>query len=98
MSAFYDELISSVLFQENNMKTIIIFSSITAMLCSCGSYVTFCQGQGCKAPADLATGIIAETKNPSDKKSSYYQLREKEAQKKTWIENIFNRGENNGRY
>jgi hypothetical protein len=58
---------------------------------SCGFNASFCQGDGCKAPADLATGIIAETKNPADKKSSYWQVRENETNRLTWMESLFGR-------
>ena len=60
---------------------------------SCGVHASICQGSGCKAPADLATGIIAETRIPEGKKSNYYQLREIEANRPTFLQGLF-KGDN----
>jgi hypothetical protein len=59
---------------------------------SCGFNAKFCQGAGCKADADLATGIIAETRIPEGKKSNYYQLREIEANRPTFLQGLFKGG------
>lgn len=55
---------------------------------SCGIHASVCQGAGCKMPADLVTGIIAETKIPADKKSNYYQLRELEVNRPGFMQNL----------
>ena len=62
---------------------------IVASCMSCGFNASFCQGQGCKADADLVTGVIAETKMPDGKKSAYWQSREAETNRLTWMESLF---------
>jgi hypothetical protein len=42
----------------------------------------------------FATGIIAETRIPADKKSNYYQLRELEASKPSLLQGLFSKGGN----
>jgi hypothetical protein len=56
---------------------------------SCGFNASFCQGNGCKMDADFATGVIAETKNPANEKSSYWQARENDTNRLTWMESLF---------
>lgn len=62
----------------------------TVTSCS-GFNASFCHGNGCKMNADFATGVIAETKNPASKKSSYWQARENDTNRLTWMESLFGR-------
>jgi hypothetical protein len=56
---------------------------------SCGFNASLCHGSGCKMNADFATGVIAETKNPANEKSSYWQARENDVNRLTWMESLF---------
>lgn len=75
------------------LTRLLVALGATLILTSCGGiHTSFCYGAGCKAPADLATGIIAETKMPAGKKSAYWQSREAETNRLTWMEAIFANG------
>jgi hypothetical protein len=77
-----------------NKLFLVVILSLSILTTSCGFNATLCNGQGCKAPADFATGIIAETRIPADKKSNYYQLRELEASKPSLLQGLFSKGGN----